>query len=80
MSTEIRIDELILRGVTPEQAPLVADAMRVRLSELATLRTDPFHAADKGTYRGREVHAGSVEHLGAAAADAVWDAVNGGAG
>lgn len=80
MSTEIHIDELILRGIPPEQAAQVADAMRVRLSELATHRIDPLRAADVRAYRGRQIHAESVEQLGTAAADAVWNAVNGGAG
>ena len=35
MSVEVVVDELVLRGVAPEQAPVVAAALEARLGELA---------------------------------------------
>ena len=78
MSIEIHIDELILRGVPPEQAPTVRAALEGRLAELGEL-SRPGTALGLPTFRAQTVDATSPAHLGAQVADAVWSAAGGGA-
>ncbi len=81
---EVTIDEVILRGVPPEQARDVLAALEARIGELATgwaATSDGDDAARFG--EGRDRHesgrrlpdlgtAGSPAGLGVAVADAVW--------
>lgn len=80
MNIEISVDELVLRGVADADAAAVSEAIRARLTELAT---SPGSLGDldasTSTYRPRPVPGATPAQLGTNAADAVWDAVTGSA-
>lgn len=79
MSLQLRIDEVVLRGVPAEHAAEVRAALETRLGELAG-RSGPHEDLDLPVHRARPMTAGSPAQLGAQVADAVWSAVGGGAG
>lgn len=76
---EVTIDEVVLCGVPPEQAPAVVDAMRQRLIALATANTTALRSSETRSVRPRTpaVPATGPRGLGNQAADAVWSAVLG---
>lgn len=82
---EINIDEVVLRGVPPEQAAAVVESFRRRLSELAagdpgrlaaSAATDSPHGSV--TDHAHLVRAAGPSELGEHTAAAVWGAVSGG--
>ena len=82
---EIVVDELVLRGVAPEQADAVSAALQTELAVLgerwaATAGAPAFVARDESFRRARAVSvaAGSPALLGDAVAGAVFDGLAGG--
>ena len=76
MRIEIVVDELVLRGVPREQAPLVAAALERRLELLA--EAGPALGARAEAFRRAEpvdVPAAAPAALGEAVAGAVWGAL-----
>lgn len=77
---EIVVDELVVRGLSPEAARVVANAFEARLAVLAE-RTTATVAARAEAYRRLapvEAPAGSPGAVGDAIAGAVWGAIGGG--
>lgn len=78
---EITIEEVVLRGVPPEQAADVVAGLQRRLTELALADPDglarlrPSEAVSV-PHRGRPVQAGGAQALGEQSASAVWAAVS----
>jgi hypothetical protein len=77
---EIVVDELVVRGLPPEQAHATAAALEERLTELAGSNHAPVRARAEASRRLPAVTApaGSPGALGRAVAGAVWGAVSGG--
>jgi hypothetical protein len=75
MTVHIAIEEVVLRGVSAADAPLVVAALRHRLTELAMDSTPTARTAD--SYRPRPVPAATPAELGAHAAAAIWDVTTG---
>jgi hypothetical protein len=80
MRLEVAVDELVLRGVPPEQAHAVAAALEARLAELgeewATSGARP--AAREEAFRrlpAVDAPAGEPAALGARIAESLWSAV-----
>ena len=78
---EITVDELVLRGLSPEDAQTVMAAFEARLAAFARGGADELPVRAESFRRLPEVAvpAGSPRALGDAVADAVWSAVGGGA-
>jgi hypothetical protein len=81
---EITIDQVVLRGVPPEQAAAVVESFQRRLSELAA--ADPSRVAALAdadsphgpvTDHARPVQVAGPGELGEHTATAVWGAVSG---
>jgi hypothetical protein len=77
---EIVIDELVVRGLTPEQAHATAAALEARLAELAGSDHAPVRGRAEASRRPPAVAApaASPDALGRSVAGAVWGAVSGG--
>jgi hypothetical protein len=74
MTVEVTVDELILRGVPPQQAHAVADALQARLAALAE-RPEAVIPSRAEAFRrlpAVEARADSPAELGEAVAGAVW--------
>ncbi len=78
MRVEIVIDELILRGVPPEQARAVQSSLVARLEALAA-RSDAALPERSEALRRLPAVETAAGGLGDAVAEAVWGAVSGGA-
>jgi hypothetical protein len=72
MRVEIVVDELVLRGLPPEQARVAVAALERRLAALATRSTDGIQARSESFRRLPAVQAGSPAGVGEAVAGAVW--------
>ena len=81
MRLEIVVDELVVRGLPPEQARLAAAALERRLAGLAAETTATFSDRSEPGRRlpAVDVPAGSPAAVGEAAAGAVWSELAGGA-
>ena len=77
MSVEIVIDELVLRGVAPEQAQAVAAALEARLAELAA-GGDELAARAEASRRLPPIAVRDESGLGEAVAERVWSGIGGG--
>jgi hypothetical protein len=80
MRLDVTVDELILRGVPPEQAHAVASALEARLAALAEQAKAPLSARSEAFRRlpAVEAQADSPAAIGEAVAGAVWGALGGG--
>ena len=78
MRVEIVIDELILRGVPPEQARSVASSLEARLEALAT-QADAAPSGRAEVFLRLPAVDSTADGLGDSVADAVWAALSGGA-
>ena len=77
---EIRIDELVLRGVPREQAAEVTGQVEARLRALAAAGSaEGMHGGSRDAVRTRPIQAEPTA-LGNAVADRVWSAVSGAQG
>jgi len=75
---EVVIDELVLRGIDPLQAPVVTAALQARLARLASLPGLPPLAAREADVLAPpavRTPADAPARLGERVADAVWAAV-----
>lgn len=76
---EIVIDELVIRGLSPEAARATAAALEARLSELAAPEAEIAARAEASRrLPSVEARAGSPAAVGEAVAESVWGAVSGG--
>jgi hypothetical protein len=77
---EIVIDELVVRGLAPEQARVAATALEARLGAIASPPEVQVHPRSEAFRRlpAIEVPAGSSVALGEAVAGSVWSALSGG--
>ena len=76
MRVEIVVDELVVRGLPPEQARVAAAALERRLTALATDGTAPISARSESVRRLPAVEAASPAGVGEAVAGAVWQGLN----
>jgi hypothetical protein len=78
---EIVIDELVIRGLTPQAAGIAAASLEARLTALAEGHEAPIPARTEAFRRlpTIEAAADSPAAVGAAAAGAVWNELAGGA-
>lgn len=76
MSVEIVIDELVLRGVAPEQAPTVAAALQARLAELAVGGAELAPRVE-ASRRLAPIMLDRANGLGEAVAERVWSGIGG---
>jgi len=74
MRVEIVVDELILRGVPPEQARSVAASLEARLGALAE-RSDAVMPERAEAFRRLTAVEATAGSLGDSVADAVWGAL-----
>ena len=77
---ELFVDELVLRGIPPERARQVADAIEAALDRRAGgLGPAPARNRDEAARRGADVSApaGDPAALGEAVAESVWQAITG---
>jgi len=72
MTVEIVVDELVVRGLPPEQARTAAAALERQLTALATGSTDSIPSRSESVRRLPPVRAGSPAGVGEAVAGAVW--------
>lgn len=79
---EVVIDELVIRGLTPEAARVAAASLEARLTILAEGHDAPIPAQTEAFRRPPDVRtvADSPVSVGTAAAEAVWSEIAGGAG
>jgi len=74
---EIVVDELIVRGLPPEQARAAAAALEARLGVLAA-HSDATVPERAEAFRRLPAVETTADSLGDSVADAVWGAVSGG--
>jgi len=72
MRVEVVVDELVVRGLPPEQARAAAAALEARLTVLAAGRTDAISPRSESVRRLPPVRAASPAGVGEAVAGAVW--------
>jgi hypothetical protein len=79
---EIVVDELVVRGLRPEEARVAADALEARLTALAAENDTALPARAESFRRAAavDVPAGSPTAVGDAVAGAVWGALSPGGG
>ena len=77
---EIVVDELVVRGVGPGEARLLAAGLEARLAALAAAGEAPLPRRDEAFRRlpAIDAPAGSPAEAGEAVAGAVWSALSGG--
>ena len=75
---EIAIDELIVRGLSPSDARVAANALEERLSELAQQSAVTIRERAEASRKLSPVDAESPTGVGQAVADAVWNTLSGG--
>jgi hypothetical protein len=74
---EIVVDELIVRGLSSEQARVAADALEARLTALASQRGPELPARADAFRRLPSVDAESPAGVGEAVAGAMWSGISG---
>jgi hypothetical protein len=72
MRVEIVVDELVVRGLPPEQARVAAAALERRLAAFAAESTETISPRSEAARRLPAVEAGSPAGVGEAVAGAVW--------
>jgi hypothetical protein len=77
-TVEIVVDELVVRGLTPEQAHVAAAALETRLAALAGERAAEVPPRAEAFRRLPPVEATSPRGVGEAVAGAVWGGIGGG--
>ena len=78
MSVEIVVDELVVRGLPPEQARAAAAALERRLAALAAGSAAVISSRSESARRLPPVRAASPGGVGEAVAGAVWRGLSGG--
>jgi hypothetical protein len=78
MTVEFVVDELVVRGLPPEQAHAAAAALERRLTALAAGSTDAISPRSESVRRLPSVQAASLAGVGEAVAGAVWNGLGGG--
>jgi hypothetical protein len=75
MTVHIRVEEVVLSGLSIEDVPAFRSALRERLTELAAGHREPLTARTSAIRAGTPVMAGPQADLAARVATSVWTAV-----